>query len=127
MTNLTVLQGRTTKDLELRFTQTGTPVVSFTLANDTGSGEHKKTFFAECVAWKGTAETLAKFVQKGQMIIVTGELGARQWKDKDGNNRKSVEITVREFSFCGDSKKTDWTKQADDADDYEEVSDELPY
>jgi len=105
MTNLIVIQGRLCKPPELRNTQSGIPVASFTLANDTGAGEHKQTLFADCVAWRGLAETIAKYCEKGQMINVSGKLCCREWTDKEGTKRKSYEIKVDDFSFCGDKKK----------------------
>ena len=96
MYNHTGLQGRLTADPELRYTQQGTAITSFTLASDTGrkTKDGKKiTNFIECVAWRAQAEFVCKHLSKG-----------RSYEDKDGNRRKAVEITVDSVHFC-DSKK----------------------
>jgi single-strand DNA-binding protein len=108
MLNHVVIMGRLTKDVELRRTNTGTPVASFTLAvnRDFGpkDGGEKETDFIECGAWKGTAEFMSKHFSKGRMAVVSGRLQIRPWEDKDGNKRKTAEVVVSNVYF-GDSKK----------------------
>lgn len=107
MYNHTGLQGRLTADPELRYTQQGTAITSFTLASDTGrkTKDGKKiTNFIECVAWRAQAEFVCKYLSKGRLVLVEGELTSRSYEDKDGNRRKAVEITVDSVHFC-DSKK----------------------
>lgn len=107
MYNHTGLQGRLTADPELRYTQQGTAITSFTLASDTGrkTKDGKKiTNFIECVAWRAQAEFVCKYLSKGRLVLVEGELTSRNYEDKDGNRRKAVEITVDSVHFC-DSKK----------------------
>ena len=99
MYNHTGLQGRLTADPELRYTQQGTAITSFTLASDTGrkTKDGKKiTNFIECV--------VCKYLSKGRLVLVEGELTSRSYENKDGNRRKAVEITVDSVHFC-DSKK----------------------
>ena len=117
MNNINLL-GRLTRDPELRHTQAGTAVASFTIAVDRGysEGGERKTDFIDCVAWKGTAEFIAKHFTKGQMIAVTGALQIRDWTDKDGNKRKSAEVIVRQAYFTG--SKNESNKQANN--DYTE-------
>jgi single-strand DNA-binding protein len=102
MLNKIVIQGRLTKDVELRRTGTGTAVASFTLAVDRDFGD-KETDFIECVAWKNTAEFMDKYFSKGRMAVVAGRLQIRNWNDKDGNKRKTAEV-VAESVYFGDSK-----------------------
>ena len=107
MYNHTGLQGRLTADPELRYTQQGTAITSFTLASDPGrkTKDGKKiTNFIECVAWRAQAEFVCKYLSKGRLVLVEGELTSRSYEDKDGNRRKAVEITVDSVHFC-DSKK----------------------
>lgn len=107
MYNHTGLQGRLTADPELRYTQQGTAITRFTLASDTGrkTKDGKKiTNFIECVAWRAQAEFVCKYLSKGRLVLVEGELTSRSYEDKDGNRRKAVEITVDSVHFC-DSKK----------------------
>ena len=91
MLNYFVCMGRMTKDPELRRTNSGTAVTSFTLAVDrdfkSQSGE-KETDFIEVVAWKNTAEFVSKYFGKGRMAVVEGRLQIRDWTDNNGNKRK---------------------------------------
>ena len=106
--NRVVIMGRLTRDPELRRTQTGTAVTSFSLAVDRDfksreSGE-KATDFIDVVAWRQTAEFVCQYFAKGRMAVVEGRLQIRDWKDKDGNNRRSAEVVADNIYF-GDSKR----------------------
>ena len=107
MLNKIFIMGRLTRDPELRRTQSGTPVTSFSLAVDrdykTQSGE-KETDFIDVVAWRATAEFVAKYFTKGRMAVVEGRLQLRDWTDKDGNKRRTAEI-VADSVYFGDSKR----------------------
>jgi len=107
--NQIVLMGRLTRDPELRHTQTGTPVASFTLAVDRGftprDGGERQTDFIDCVAWRNTAEFVSRYFAKGQMAAVTGRLQIRDWTDKDGGKRRSAEVVVDNVYFT-ESKKS---------------------
>lgn len=108
MLNLILITGRLTRDPELRRTQSGTAVASFSLAVDRDfkskdTGE-KETDFIDVVAWRSTAEFVSKYFSKGRMAIVEGRLQIRDWKDKDGNNRRSAEV-VADSVYFGDSKR----------------------
>ena len=107
MLNHITIMGRITKEIELRRTNDGTPVASFTLAVDRdfkGKNGEKETDFIDCVAWRQTGEFVEKYFGKGRMAVVSGRLQIRTWKDKDGNNRKTAEV-VAENVYFGDSKK----------------------
>ena len=109
MLNHIVIMGRMTRDPELRRTQSGTAVTSFTLAVDRdfkGQNGEKETDFIDCVAWRNTAEFAAKYFTKGRMAVVEGRLQMRDWNDKDGNKRKSAEV-VADNVYFGDSKRDD--------------------
>lgn len=103
MINTVTLLGRLVADPELRHTSNDTAVTSFTLAVDAGWGEHKRTDFIDCVAWKNTAEFLCQYFAKGRKIAVTGSIQTRTYEDKQGNKRKSTEIMVNSVDFA-DSK-----------------------
>ena len=106
MLNHIVLMGRLTRDVELRTTQSGVSVASFTLACDRdfgGRDGEKETDFIDCVAWRSTADFAAKYFSKGRMAVVSGRLQIRPWTDKEGNKRYSTEIVVDNMYF-GDSK-----------------------
>lgn len=97
MLNQIVLMGRLTKAPELRRTQKGTPVASFSLAVDrdfkSQSGE-KETDFFNCVAWNKTGEFVNSYLEKGKLTTVVGTLQNRSWTDDNGNKRISTEVRV---------------------------------
>lgn len=112
MLNKIFIMGRLTRDPELRRTQTGTPVASFTLAvdrdfKDKQTGE-KTTDFIDVVAWRQTGEFVSKYFTKGRMAVVDGRLQIRDWTDKDGNKRRTAEIIADNIYF-GDSKHQEGT------------------
>ena len=140
MYNHTGLQGRLTADPELRYTQQGTAITSFTLASDTGrkTKDGKKiTNFIECVAWRAQAEFVCNYLSKGRLVLVEGELTSRSYEDKDGNRRKAVEITVDSVHFCDSKKDGSQSSGSDFADpgysegsgDFTEIEDngDLPF
>ena len=105
MLNRVIVMGRLTKDPELRRTQSGHAVASFSIACDrdySGDGG-KETDFLDIVAWRSTAEFVSKYFTKGRMAVVSGRLQIRSWTDKDGNGRRSAEILADSVYF-GDSK-----------------------
>lgn len=105
MLNHITLMGRLTRDPELRRTDSGISVASFTLAvdRDYSKGSEKETDFIDIVAWRSTAEFVEKYFSKGRMAVVSGRLQIRSWKDKEGNNRKTAEV-VADNVYFGDSK-----------------------
>lgn len=108
MLNRIVLMGRLTRDPELRHTQAGTPLASFSLAverdfKDKATGE-KSTDFIDIVAWRSSAEFVSRFFTKGRMAVVDGRLQLRDWTDKDGNKRRTADV-LAEHVYFGDSKR----------------------
>lgn len=105
MINVVVLQGRLTHDPELKTTPTGSAVCSFSIANDRSyvkSGEPRRTDFYNVVAWRSTAEFVARYFRKGQMIGVSGHLQTNEYTDRNGNSKKAVEIYADAIDFMGD-------------------------
>lgn len=107
MLNKIIVMGRLTRDPELRRTQSGLSVTSFSVACDrdfkSQSGE-KEPDFIDIVAWRTTAEFVCKYFSKGRMAVVEGRLQIRDWQDNNGNKRRSAEI-VAESVYFGDSKR----------------------
>ena len=108
MLNKIFIMGRLTRDPELRRTQTGTPVASFSLAvdrdfKDKSTGE-RTTDFIDVVAWRQTAEFVSRYFTKGRMAVVEGRLQIRDWTDKEGGKRRSAEV-VADNVYFGDSKR----------------------
>lgn len=103
MLNHITIMGRLTRDPELRYTQSQTPVASFTLAVDRDfggrDGGEKQTDFIDCVAWRSTAEFVSKYFAKGSMAVVSGRLQIRDWTDREGGKRRSAEVVVDNMIF----------------------------
>ena len=131
MLNKIFIMGRLTRDPELRRTQSGTAVTSFTMAVDrdfkSQSGE-KETDFIDVVAWRNTGEFAAKYLAKGRMAAVEGRIQVRDWQDKDGNRRKSVEVVADNVYFA-DSKRDSKPQESRDDQEFDEIEDDgdLPF
>lgn len=108
MLNHITLQGRLTKDPELRYTRSNTPVASFTVAVERDivpRGQDRQTDFIDCVAWNKAGEFVHKYFFKGDMIVVSGRLELRDWTDRDGGKRRSAEVNVQNSYFCANKKE----------------------
>ena len=136
MLNQCNIMGRLVRDPELRRTQAGIPVVSFSLAvardipnRETGE---RGVDFIDVVAWRQTAEFVSKFFSKGRMAVVSGRLQMRQWTDDQGNKRTKLEIKANNVYF-GDSKREGAPDEAPDPaaptdfDMLEDDDSELPF
>lgn len=128
MINSVVIMGRLTKDPELKTTQSGLSVISFTVAVDRKyqKGGERQADFLNVVAWRHTAEFVEKYFRKGSMIAVQGSIQTRKYEDKNGNNRTAVEIVADNVSFCG--SKDEKPNLNVSTDDFEEIGDDdLPF
>ena len=103
MLNNAIIMGRMVRDPELKYTPGNVPVCSFAVAveRDYQQEGQKTTDFLTVVAWRKTAEFLAKWFTKGQMICVVGSIQTRKYKDKTGTDRTAVEIVADKVQFCG--------------------------
>jgi len=100
--NKVVIIGRLGKDPELRRTQSGTAVVSFSIATSEKFKDKQGTEWHNCTAWNKSGEIIAQYVKKGSQIYVEGSLKTRSWED-NGVKKYATDIIVREFQFL-DSK-----------------------
>ena len=126
MLNFTACTGRLTGDPELRHTQSGVPVASFSIAvgrDFVAKGEKDDTDFFDIVAWRATAEFICKHFTKGKMISVVGRLKNRKWQDKEGNNRTTTELQV-DRAYFAESKPSDSKQANDDIDPFGGESEE---
>jgi single-strand DNA-binding protein len=98
--NYSVLMGRLVRDPELRRTNTGKAVVSFTVAVD-NFGKDNGASFISCVAWDKTGEFIDNYFLKGSQIVVEGRLQTRQYENKDGKKQTVTELVVTQAHFCG--------------------------
>lgn len=101
-----ILVGNLGRDPELRYTNKGNAVLSFSLATNRGvkqqSGEYKQeTTWHRATLWGKRAESCAKYLKKGNRVYVEGILQSRTWQDKQGNSRKNAEILVEDIHFLG--------------------------
>lgn len=108
--NVICLMGRICAEPELKTTQNGVSVTSFTLAVDrayTPKGQEKQTDFINCVAWRNTAEFISKYFRKGSKMAVKGELQQRNYTANDGSKRSVYEVIVDGAFFCEGKQTTD--------------------
>lgn len=113
MLNKVVLQGRFAGDPELRHTQSGVAVATFRLAVTRDFKEkdgERKADFISVVCWRGTAEFVSRFFQKGSLAVVEGRLQVRDYTDRDGNKRFVTEV-IADNVYFSESRKRDDTEQ----------------
>ena len=122
--NIVTLLGMLTKDPELRRTQNDIPVTTFSVAVNR-RGKDQGVDFIDVVCWRNQAEFVCRYFSKGMAIFIEGSIQARTWKDKDGNNRKAVEVVAYNVQFA--EPKRDGGPAV--SPDYEEIADEddLPF
>lgn len=125
MLNKAVIQGRLTRDPELRKTQSGTSVASFTVAWSDKYKEQERKLFLNCVAWSGNAEFVSRYFGKGSEIVVEGSLGSRSWEDRDGNKREVIELTAERIHFCGPKQESKPVPEG--FEEAEELDGDLPW
>ena len=124
--NVIVIMGRLTKDPELRTTQSGISVTSFSVAVNRSYSKdgNNQTDFINCVAWRNNAEFITKYFGKGQMIAIRGSLQQSSYTDKDGNKRTTYDVVVESADFCGsksEEEKPDIFSNVDTT-DFEDIS-----
>ena len=95
--NKIILTGNITKDAELRYTANDKAYSKFSIANNEGYGDNKKTNFFNCTLWGKSAENLNRFLTKGQKVLITGKVEINDYKDKEGVERKIIDINVDSF------------------------------
>lgn len=104
MLNVVALQGRLARDPELRQTNTGKQVATFTLAVDRGRRDANGKSVADwipVIAWERAAEFAYKWLTKGQMVAVDGRLQSRTYTARDGTSRTVLEVVANNINFCG--------------------------
>lgn len=133
------LAGRLIADPDLRQTQGGLSVATFTIAigRYAKKGEEKKADFIGCTVFGKTADTISNFMKKGSAIFVTGSIQTDTWKDKDGKNRYKTGVIVQSFKFVEkaganantDNTDTTYSSGESTAPNFEEVAngDDLPF
>ena len=115
--------GRLTHDLELKKTSSDLSVCTFTIAVNRPKVKDT-TDFINCVAWRGSAEYLTKYAQKGSLVAVTGTLTSRNYEDKQGNKRTAFEVIADNVTIC-DSKPKEATSSVGSAHSTQNVGFEI--
>lgn len=136
MANFVILKGRTTRDIELKYSQNNIAMGSFSLAvrrRFAKEGEEPQTDFINCQIFGKTAETFAKYVLKGNEVMIQGRIQTRNYDDKDGKKVYVTEVIVENFEFCGSkqSKEVDGEEpnvnQAELDVNVKDVGNDLPF
>lgn len=115
MINRVVLVGRLTRDPELRRTQNGTAVASFTLAIDNrikNENGNKTTSFIPCVVWNQQAENCVRFVHTGSLVGIEGRLNQRTYQNKEGNNVQVIEVMCDSVQYLDPKKQEESSQEA---------------
>jgi len=129
--NKVMLIGRTGKDVELRFTQSGTAVANFSVATNEkykdGEEWKEKTEWHNIVVWGKLAEIAGEYLKKGSRVYFEGRLQTRKWDDKDGNTRYSTEIVCWDMIMLGGDAPQDAPSKQSDAPKPQAEEPELPF
>lgn len=107
MLNKIILSGRLVRDPEMRTTQSGKSIASFTLAVERDfapQGQKKETDFINCTAWNCTADFMSRYFSKGSMATVCGSLQIQNYTDRDGNKRSAPNVNVENVYFAGEKR-----------------------
>ena len=121
--NSVIIIGRLCKDAELKYTQGGTALCNFSIANNRKFGEKENVSYFDCTLWGKGAEGLSPYLLKGKKIAVEGRLEQQRWDDKDGGKRSKVSITVDQVQFLDAKKSDDNAKQESSIPDFEPRAD----
>src|SRR5512133_2762248 len=129
--NKVMIIGHLGKDPEMRYTPSGRPVTTFTVAvsrswNSADGERHAETEWFNVVAWGNLAEICKQYLTKGQQVYIEGRLQTRRWDDNDGVKHTSVEIVASEMMILGDRREAVHNNQAVDT-ATEESEDEFPF
>ena len=126
--NKVMIIGHLGRDPEMRYTPSGKPVTTFTVATDrtwkTSSGERRKeTEWFNIVAWSSLAEICNQYLQKGNRVYIEGRLQTRHWEDNEGKHHSSIEIVANEMIILDNRRQVDETSSSEDQED----NDEFPF
>ncbi|EKD89111.1 MAG: hypothetical protein ACD_34C00193G0006 [uncultured bacterium] len=125
--NKVMIIGHLGRDPEMRYTPSGRPVTTFTVAtnrtwNTTDGEKHNETEWFNVVSWGNLAEICKQYLSKGQQVYVEGRLQTRRWEDADNIRRNSVEIVASEMMILGDRHDSNQTNS--DTQEPEPINDE---
>lgn len=104
--NVWTFTGNLGRDAESRFSPDGTSIVSFSVAVKAGFGKSESTVWPKCAIFGKRGESLAQYLTKGTQVGVSGEVSNREWEDKSGNKRLSLEVRVNDVTLLGGRKES---------------------
>jgi len=124
--NKIILVGNLGRDPELRYSQSGTPICSFSLATSErrkdASGQYlEETTWFRVTAWQKMAETASQYMQKGRPVYVEGRLRTSEYTDKEGKSRHNLEVTATDIKFIGGSNLSSESRTEPQSTDTEDV------
>lgn len=127
--------GHLGRDAEARFLPDGTAVVSFPVAVKSGFGKSESTVWPKCTIFGKRGESLSQYLIKGTQVGVTGEVSNREWEDKQGNKRLSLEVRVNDVTLIGGRKDSAPEQQRDpaqragapSASTFDDMDDDIPF
>lgn len=132
--NKVMIIGHLGRDPEMRYTPSGKPVTTFSVATsrswNTSSGERRsETEWFNVVAWGSLAEICNQYLHKGERVYIEGRLQTRKWEDDDGNKRSTVEVVAKEMIMLSDRKKKDGDDEPEESftDEGFDEEDEFPF
>lgn len=108
--NSITIAGGLGRDAEIKYLNNGDPICSFSVADS--QGRDKPTIWWNCSLFGKRAEALAQYLTKGQSVTVVGSVTEREWQDKEGNKRKSMDVRVSEISLQGGRKDAEPQERA---------------
>lgn len=123
--NKVLLIGRLGRDPEMRYTPSGRPVTTFSIASsrtwNTSDGERRsETEWFNIVAWGSLAEICKQFLTKGQQVYIEGRLQTRRWEDSEGNKHTTTEVVANEMIILGDRRSEADTEDMDQTSEHDE-------
>jgi len=131
--NVFSFTGRIGKDCESKFTPSGDAITSFTAAVNSGYGDKAITTWVRCSMWGKRGESVAPYLLKGVEVAISGELTNREYTDKDGNKRYSLDVRVNDLTLIGGKKdsgaqnQTPQQKPAQQGDNFSDFQDDIPF
>lgn len=123
--NKVILGGRLTATPELKTTQSGKSVCSFSLAVNRRVSQEQQADFINCTAWGKTAEFISKYFRKGSSLCIVGNIQVRNWQDQNGNKRYATEVIVDEALFVDGKNEVASAEKADEPNFVEVDPDDL--
>ena len=129
--NKVLIIGRLGRDPEMRYTPSGRPVTTFSVAtsrtwNTSEGGRRTETEWFNVVAWSNLAEICKQHLSKGRLVYIEGRLQTRHWEDQDGNKHSSTEIVANEMIMLDDRREGGSGGYEEDDEEVSE-EDEFPF